>query len=95
MIRLHVLLTASVGLALLALPSGADGQDVLRSPAPQYASDAVSAEFPYESKFVSVLGSKMHYIDEGAGDTFLFLHGNLRVDQYSLRKSAFYRVHQP
>ena len=36
----------------------------------------VSAEFPFESKFVDVHGSKMHYIDEGEGDTILFLHGN-------------------
>lgn len=37
--------------------------------------DAISAEFPYESKFITVLGSQMHYIDEGTGDPFLFLHG--------------------
>ena len=36
----------------------------------------ISAEFPFESKFVDVHGSKMHYIDEGEGDTILFLHGN-------------------
>ncbi len=37
---------------------------------------AISAEFPYESKYVEVLGSKMHYVDEGQGDPVLFLHGN-------------------
>lgn len=36
----------------------------------------ISAEFPYKSKFLEVLGSKMHYIDEGEGTPFLFLHGN-------------------
>jgi haloalkane dehalogenase len=36
----------------------------------------ISAEFPFESKFIEVLGSKMHYIDEGEGTPFLFLHGN-------------------
>ncbi len=36
----------------------------------------ISAEFPFESKYVEVLGSKMHYIDEGQGDPILFLHGN-------------------
>jgi len=36
----------------------------------------ISAEFPFESKYVEVLGSKMHYIDEGEGDPVLFLHGN-------------------
>ena len=36
----------------------------------------ISADFPFESKFVEVHGAKMHYIDEGAGDPILFLHGN-------------------
>ncbi len=36
----------------------------------------ISAAFPYESKFQEVHGSKMHYVEEGAGDPVLFLHGN-------------------
>ena len=36
----------------------------------------ISAEFPFEPKYVEVLGSWMHYIDEGRGDPVLFLHGN-------------------
>jgi len=36
----------------------------------------ISADFPFESKYVDVHGSKMHYIDEGTGDPILFLHGN-------------------
>jgi len=39
-------------------------------------SEKISAEFPFESHYVEVLGSKMHYIDEGEGDPILFLHGN-------------------
>ena len=35
----------------------------------------ISAAFPFESRFVEVLGSKMHYVEEGAGDPILFLHG--------------------
>lgn len=31
---------------------------------------------PYESRFVRVNDSRMHYVDEGEGQTFLFLHGN-------------------
>jgi haloalkane dehalogenase len=31
---------------------------------------------PGESKFVDVLGSRMHYIDTGSGEPILFLHGN-------------------
>jgi haloalkane dehalogenase len=36
----------------------------------------ISAKFPFESHYVDVLGSKMHYIDEGKGDPILFIHGN-------------------
>ncbi len=36
----------------------------------------ISAEFPFESKYIEVHGSKMHYVDEGSGDPILFLHGN-------------------
>ena len=36
----------------------------------------ISAGFPFESKYVEVHGSKIHYIDEGSGDPILFLHGN-------------------
>ncbi len=36
----------------------------------------ISAAFPFESRFVEVQGSRMHYVEEGAGDPVLFLHGN-------------------
>lgn len=36
----------------------------------------ISAAFPFESKYLEVLGSKIHYIDEGQGDPILLLHGN-------------------
>ena len=36
----------------------------------------ISADFPFESKFLEVHGSKIHYIDKGEGDPILFLHGN-------------------
>lgn len=35
----------------------------------------VSADFPYESHYIDVYGSKMHYIEEGQGDPILLLHG--------------------
>ena len=38
--------------------------------------NSISAAFPFESKFIEIRGSKMHYIDEGKGDPVLFLHGN-------------------
>src|SRR5690349_12899376 len=33
------------------------------------------ALFPFESKWITIDGQNMHYIDEGAGDTILFVHG--------------------
>lgn len=36
----------------------------------------ISAEFPYKSNYTEVHGSRLHYIDEDAGDPVLFLHGN-------------------
>ena len=37
---------------------------------------AVPSAFPFESKYVEVHGSKMHYIDFGEGQPILFIHGN-------------------
>lgn len=37
---------------------------------------AISAAFPFESRYLDVLGSRMHYIDEGQGDPIIFIHGN-------------------
>lgn len=37
---------------------------------------AISAAFPFESRFVTVQGTRMHYIEEGEGRPFIFLHGN-------------------
>ena len=31
---------------------------------------------PYESRFVTVAGSRIHYVEAGEGDPLLFLHGN-------------------
>jgi len=36
----------------------------------------ISAAFPYEKQRVSVLGQTMAYVDVGAGDPIVFLHGN-------------------
>ena len=35
----------------------------------------ISSDFLYESHFIEVLGSRMHYVDKGDGDPILFLHG--------------------
>jgi haloalkane dehalogenase len=40
------------------------------------SASGISAEFPFASHYVQVLGSRMHYIDEGEGEPILFIHGN-------------------
>ncbi len=37
---------------------------------------AVRAQWPYQPRFTQVNGWRMHYIDEGAGDPVVLLHGN-------------------
>ena len=36
----------------------------------------ISPHMPYEKKFVEVNGRRMAYVDEGAGDPIVFMHGN-------------------
>ena len=38
--------------------------------------EIVSADWPYTSRYLDVLGSRMHYVEAGTGDPVLFLHGN-------------------
>ena len=38
--------------------------------------EKISADFPYESRFLEVHGANIQYIEKGAGDPILFLHGN-------------------
>jgi len=35
-----------------------------------------SAAYPFDDRYAEVLGSSMHYIEQGTGDPILFLHGN-------------------
>lgn len=36
----------------------------------------ISHEFNFKSNYASVLGSKIHYIDEGSGEVVVLVHGN-------------------
>jgi haloalkane dehalogenase len=38
--------------------------------------EAISATFPFDSHFVEVDGSRLHYVEQGEGAPVLFLHGN-------------------
>ena len=40
------------------------------------AENGFADEYPFESHFVEVDGQKIHYIDEGSGETILCVHGN-------------------
>ena len=40
------------------------------------AEAGISAEFPYESNFIDVLDSRMHYVEQGEGPPMLLVHGN-------------------
>ena len=73
------ILLIAVLLAALSQASHIVAQDEPQETAsqpPDYRAGVFSAEFPFESRYTEVLGSKMHYIDQGEGDVFLFLHGN-------------------
>lgn len=39
-------------------------------------SEPISADYPFESRYLEVLGSRMHYVEMGQGDPILLLHGN-------------------
>lgn len=59
---------ATIPACLTLMPLMAPGADDIEP--------GISAEFPYESKFVQVKGSKMHYVEVGRGDPILLVHGN-------------------
>ncbi len=40
------------------------------------ADTTISADDPFERRFVDTLDSKMAFVDEGEGDAIIFLHGN-------------------
>jgi len=69
---LRVGLTVVMALAVTTVKA----QEGPSRPPQDYRAGVLSAEFPYESKYIEVLRSKMHHIDQGQGDVFLFLHGN-------------------
>ena len=68
-------LNALLGATLFVAVSGVFlGQALAAQQKP--SGPAISAEFPFQSKFVEILGSRIHYIDEGKGEPILFIHGN-------------------
>ncbi len=39
------------------------------------SSKKIAVEFPYQSNYINVLDSNMHYVEQGQGDPILFIHG--------------------
>lgn len=48
------------------------------------AHETISTDFPYQSQYVQVEGSKIHYVEQGEGLPILFLHG-MPVSSYVWR----------
>lgn len=53
----------------------------------------ISDQFPFQSNYVTVNGSKIHFIDVGKGNPILFLHGN-PTSSYLWRNIIPYLSHQ-
>ena len=73
MLKLSTLLGGFL-IPLIALAQSGEGGEPPARPKPPALE--ISAEFPFESRYVEVLGSRMHYVEQGEGDPILFLHGN-------------------
>ncbi len=43
---------------------------------PQNLPDHIRSQWPFTPRFARVNGCRMHYVDEGAGDPVVLLHGN-------------------
>lgn len=69
--RTWILLVALLGLAACSTKASNGADRMMGSAPPQ-----PSAEFPFESKIVTVKGYRIHYVEEGQGDPILFIHGN-------------------
>lgn len=64
---------------LLGLSAGACTQLIPKFVPSVKAEANISAAYPYESRFVTVAGSKIHYVEAGAGTSgtpVVFVHGN-------------------
>lgn len=72
LLRLHT--------AVVLLIVGATSYGVCESqPIEETTKEAITmsqlSDYPYESRYVTVKGARMHYIEKGEGDPVLFIHG--------------------
>jgi len=68
--RILMLFVGSILLTTFATATFAIG-DGYKLPRP-----VISADYPYESHYIEILGSNIHYIESGKGDPIVFIHGN-------------------
>lgn len=71
-----VLAAGVFGLALALLVGTTNAEETKSAPPPKEPKQGISAAYPFDSNYVEVKGSKIHYVDIGSGDPILFLHGN-------------------
>ena len=67
------IITIVVAIVLLG-QTALTAQDIYPGKATKVEKD-ISAEFPFESKYISIGSEKIHYVESGAGDPVLMLHG--------------------
>lgn len=72
----HNNLEAYVNRVLFVIVAGCLAFATHGAEAPDPRAGVFSADFPYASQYVEVDGQRLHYVDKGEGQTFLFLHGN-------------------
>ena len=68
---MYLLLVSSISISFVeaALTENSNSIYKLKRPVP-------SAKFEFQSKFIDVMGTKMHYVEQGKGDPVIFIHGN-------------------
>lgn len=68
---------AASGVVLLSLCIAFVLPGLLFPQQPRLSDEAYAELFPFESRYIDLDGgARIHYVDEGAGPTLLFLHGN-------------------
>ncbi len=69
-------IVALLTIGVVTSVTSAHAENDAGAPGYKLAPPEVSSEFPFESRFVQVLGSRMHYVESGEGDAVVFIHGN-------------------
>ncbi len=71
---MNLLKAANVALAIITLTIPLQAQEIYPGKATKVEKD-ISADFPFESKYIEIGTEKVHYVESGEGDPILLLHG--------------------